>query len=1470
MNKNIGFKRTICCAVAMVLVICTVMSSFGVAALDLSFGTGKEVNNEGEFVYLSDYLSNTAVTITKETGWGNIMPDQTPEQKPITMRIEGQALEFKKGIWAHATSTLVFDLSNIPDRDKYTQFSAFVGLNTTANGNSSVRFTISTSANNKDWDDKYTHDVIGTANGEQVIFELGEGTKYLKLYAWDMGGNGSDHAIYGDAMLLTDDYENPMKGPKLKAVDAYIRDLAAKNDDIEHNDSLKLAILQRDFIGSFGEYTLAKYVYEHPDNREFIEKVLLKNQHNLLDLYVFGDPPNGTYSASMDVFAKLYNTYKTDLEDEKNGKLYARMIVALSKTHSTQIRFLTSDVGYENGEQKQLDQYDPKSPNVSDPVKRYAAFKKLHSEGRLHEMFDYLPVPLLRLSMQSKLGDDEYDWLNNYFRSRNSWFHESWIRYSFDHSFTKEKYHDPEQARQYQATYGFPDEILNRTNLTTRYPSQWMVFADAGTCGIISPSGVNCWNSIGVPAFQIHQPAHTAICAGPNWSSASKKITSWTRQNSLAPFSNSAFQVYPPLGWGRGTYAYGRNLSYIFLSQYAINDWDNYKEAEYYIKLANSYDDDSRGTRIELYKKALGKQNFNFDAFLKLIEEYKANDDRDNLLQLGKDIIKIYGWDGEESKTAQQIFTLPMYDLVRLILPGLKDDIEKYVTLSEERVAAFNLIINHDSDNTALVQALRGDGNSTDNVASFSFDGVNKKKIILGNMFDPADAPIWGYHFTAKNGEVISGDVPKGDMETTLSDKDFYQLYVAATSSDSLTGLQLYVDFKDENGTTKFSSPINIINSNEIPARVVANDYEDKINGVTDETRWYWRDPAHPEIEYTTETAAEYLRLHNAGTVQFWHKDPNCRFNGGTRNCGGLNCVTFRDTSTDLWKTFGEEVPDTSGEKTYTIRKAATGCTVYSGSRTIEFTKDVSSDSDRYYSLEGTTIVDYSSETAAHPVTDAFDGNLLGWKVAPDVNSYTDTHWTTGGNDTERYVTVKFDSPIWLTRVEYTAAIQDFGVECPGAYANGTMESGVIYGSMDGLKWTPLYEFNGLKYDNESHADQTKKLVIPENNRKLVQYVKIQATKTYTRVSYLSHPQTTLDENGVFSARGFTFFHDAEQNSELTGVIQYNIEGPTNQNVTAQLVNLSTRGAEITGDGLDRVTFTQNGSHTFTFTDKSTGKSGSATATVDWIDKEAPKAHVEYSTKEPTTGEVVAQLKIDEKPGEKETIEMKIYGEWVPLTDIDADLELDPTDKKRKYAVSPYEATMDENGTMDFELRDKAGNYATYQADVRWIYNEPPEVEVVYSTKNPTNGRVIATLRGVSTEIFPVGDEPLTYEFTENGDHVFHYRDAAGNEGSILAVVDWIDRTTPTAHVEYDITKQTKGPVTATLVVDSAEPVTVLGGGETHTFTRNGVYLFRFRDTAGNVAEVTANVTWIAPGSGSGSSGGKPAKPTKPAKPGKP
>ena len=77
--------------------------------LDYAVAIRAEEPSPEKFQYLSDipYIKEQS-----NAGWKTIELDKTADGNKITVRVENGIYEFDKGIWAHATSTVVYDLSN--------------------------------------------------------------------------------------------------------------------------------------------------------------------------------------------------------------------------------------------------------------------------------------------------------------------------------------------------------------------------------------------------------------------------------------------------------------------------------------------------------------------------------------------------------------------------------------------------------------------------------------------------------------------------------------------------------------------------------------------------------------------------------------------------------------------------------------------------------------------------------------------------------------------------------------------------------------------------------------------------------------------------------------------------------------------------------------------------------------------------------------------------------------------------------------------------------------------------------------------------------------------------------------------------------------------------------------------------------------------------------------------------------------
>ena len=344
--------------------------------------------------------------------------------------------------------------------------------------------------------------------------------------------------------------------------------------------------------------------------------------------------------------------------------------------------------------------------------------------------------------------------------------------------------------------------------------------------------------------------------------------------------------------------------------------------------------------------------------------------------------------------------------------------------------------------------------------------------------------------------------------------------------------------------------------------------------------------------------------------------------------------------------------------------------------------------------------------------------------------------------------------------------------------------------------------------------------------------------------------------------------------------IKYSTTEPTRENVTATVVFDNLEIFVIMGE--DSYTFTENGEHIFEYEDEA-GNQGTVVARVDWIYKEAPKATIEYNIDTLTNQDVVATITFDrenvtitnnegnntytfEENGEfifeyvdslGNTGTTTVTVDWIDKTAPVATIgysEVDPTNQdvtatisfdKENVRITNNEGsntyTFTENGEFTFEFEDAAGNTGTAVARVDWIYKEAPIATIEYDINTLTNQDVTATITFDRENVIVTGGN--THTFTENGEYTFEFEDAAGNTGTALAEVDWIDKVVPVATIEYDITELTNQDVRATITFDK-ENVTVTGG-DTYTFTENGEYTFEYTDAAGNTGRETASVDWI-------------------------
>ena len=353
-----------------------------------------------------------------------------------------------------------------------------------------------------------------------------------------------------------------------------------------------------------------------------------------------------------------------------------------------------------------------------------------------------------------------------------------------------------------------------------------------------------------------------------------------------------------------------------------------------------------------------------------------------------------------------------------------------------------------------------------------------------------------------------------------------------------------------------------------------------------------------------------------------------------------------------------------------------------------------------------------------------------------DASPFTTWHTKYGQVASDKSFVVSFDSVRYLSQISYDPA-----------GTNGRVKTVDVYTSLDGEDWV-------LAGQSSVWGNNTSRKTLTLEESSLAKYVKIVATATYGNDSEPS--------DKYVSGTRYNYYEDPTKiYEEEIPVIKYSPDSATNQDVTATMVLPD----GFTAVGETAHTFTDNGEYTFTYLN--VGKEEKTiTASVNWIDKKAPTAEVEYDITGPTNKDVTATL-----VNESETISVM----------------------NNKGSKSH---TFTENGEFVFEIQDEAGNTAEITALVNWIDKTPPVVEIRYEI---VDDRIVATVAS-GEEITILNNNGLSsYALDESGRFTFTIQDRAGNITEITASLDQVDSS-----------------LLASLNrTDSKQPVQSVNGGDT-------------------------------------------------------
>ncbi len=341
----------------------------------------------------------------------------------------------------------------------------------------------------------------------------------------------------------------------------------------------------------------------------------------------------------------------------------------------------------------------------------------------------------------------------------------------------------------------------------------------------------------------------------------------------------------------------------------------------------------------------------------------------------------------------------------------------------------------------------------------------------------------------------------------------------------------------------------------------------------------------------------------------------------------------------------------------------------------------------------------------------------------------------------------------------------------------------------------------------------------------------------------------------------------------VTGTSQNpNSDKWTNKNVTVTLTfdeDVKKSGDNEYSKSQD-ITITDNGTVNTTFYDKA-GNSVNVPTTVTNIDRTPAVISARPSTMEDSKNLFLLITANDDGITQEQYITSDLNGNGkgnvtvYKNTDNTA-MTLSSCDNNGNKDASDKNYTrcdITENGTYEVKVTDKAGNVTRTSIVIDNIDKTSPVYSVVYSTVDPTNGTVTATIyfsEEVKKENTNEFNTVFKEDFTSNGTSNKKFTDKAGNEITVNLTVNNIDKTEPNLTVTKKIegsTEWTSENATLNIVATDSDIafIKVNGGvistnetevnGIDYIVTENGEYKVEVIDKAGNVSAKKVTVSNI-------------------------
>ena len=1134
--------------------------------------------SQQDYYYLSDipYLEDKTYV-----GYQNLILDGSASGEGIQLLVDNEVTTFKKGIGAHATSCVVYDISKYSNTQ--TNFIAYLGVDARqgSSGNG-VKFTISVSDDGEHWEDLYKSDVM-KGNQNSIFVDLNvKGKKFLKLYADDNGHQGQDHAVYANARLKKADYdidvENTAPFKRLAEYDSLLSQESVENNLTQH---LQM-VYEREMVKRVGYNTLQK-LYENPQHEEAIE--FLRTNPTALAYFIEGGPlipaKDSHGEQSMIAFSQIYQANKDKLQNAAEDNFYLRLAISIASAYSypENIRFWMTP----NKEQN--------------PVQRFDSFIKLSEPNGLMDeagksgknslwsgkQFRELPVPLMRWVVDTRMNEDELFWLANYALAsrgteKNFLDAYTYIDYKNSFGYKNPEYYSPQNYEKWNNKYKFSTYFNDYGQDIRRL---WIVFEEGAVCGGLAKTYANLAEVFGRPSVVVGQPGHAATVTWEYDERTQKYM--WKLQNDVYGWaqSHSEYNNYL-LGWGTSQYAKDQPSSYTLLAADAIEDYDNYVKANQYVLLSNSYSDPAQ--KEALYRKALAVQNNHLPAWEGLVTVKLADTTftSTQYLNLAKEIC-----------SQLKYYPKPMDDLLNAIKEKItvpqeiaEFDLMRLTTLKEAENATDATSTQPNVCVTVAQYLLNG---NTTHLASFSFDGENAGKIVLNEKYDGSSIQV---RYSLDGG-------------TTWKESQEHKIPLTQQELDGLTAEQ---DIKVGLVGVDTIYTIDLV-AGKSPKqnKVSSNDLENLFVGATEHLE-YSQDGGKTWKDYPAGLNGD-VHFEGDQTIQIRYK------NYGTHLKSDADVYTFSKDSNTPEKTYlplkNVKLVSFSSQQNEGDQAAVN---LIDGNPETRWHSAYNRVDDKEYVVE---FAEPYYISALEYLPDAANGR---WKDIKVYISMDKTNW-------EEVASVSLENTNSLKTIPLTYNKQAKYLKIKGltSWGNTPGEANKFFSgrmlnfyrdtTKDAL---PLAEVS-YSTNQKTNQDVVATLALPEG----CQMIEGQATHTFQENG--EHIFKYKDKNNhVYEVKASV---DWIRKATLTATVTYSTTNPTRDNVVATIGNFNYDDVYIVNKSQSYThIFTENGEVSFQLADPY-GNTGIVTASVSNIDRTPPKAHIEYSndnwTSEPVTVSLV-------------------------------------------------------------------------------------------------------------------------------------------------------------------------------------------------------------------------------------------------------